>query len=163
LIRLYRVLRKIHAKNPFNGEGAYRFGGRWSSPGVRLAYASEHQSLAMLEYFVHIDADDPPLDLALATADITGTATPARIKIEDMPSNWRDTPAPAFLSHLGDEFVKSGTSVALAVPSALAPAENNWLLNPAHAEFSRLEIGTVEPLNYDQRMFHRKLRSRKHK
>jgi len=27
---------------PFDGEGAYRFGARWSSPGVRLTYAAEH-------------------------------------------------------------------------------------------------------------------------
>jgi len=42
----------------------------WSSPGTRLSYASEHESLAMLEYFVHLDADDPPPDLILASADI---------------------------------------------------------------------------------------------
>jgi RES domain-containing protein len=163
LIRLYRVLRKSHAKNPFDGEGAYRFGGRWSSPGVRLAYSSEHQSLAMLEYFVHVDADDPPPDLVLATADISETIFPARVRIEDMPSNWRESPAPPSLTHCGDEFVKSGKSVALVVPSALAPAENNWLLNPAHADFSKLVLGTVEALSYDQRMFKRALRSRKHK
>ena len=63
---VYRVLRKAYARNPFDGEGAYRYGGRWSSPGVRLSYTSEHQSLAMLEYFVHLDKDDPPTDLVLA-------------------------------------------------------------------------------------------------
>jgi len=54
----------------FDGEGAYRFGGRWSSPGVRLAYAAEHLSLAIVEYFVHLDPEDPPRDLVVATADV---------------------------------------------------------------------------------------------
>ena len=63
---VYRVLRRAYARIPFDGEGAYRYGGRWSSPGVRLSYTSEHQSLAMLEYFVHLDKDDPPTDLVLA-------------------------------------------------------------------------------------------------
>jgi len=54
----------------FDGEGAYRYGGRWSSPGTRLSYTSEHQSLAMLEYFIHLDVDDPPGDLVLAVAEV---------------------------------------------------------------------------------------------
>lgn len=35
-------LRRPYASNPLNGEGAYRFGGPWSSPGTRLAYTSEY-------------------------------------------------------------------------------------------------------------------------
>ena len=58
--KVYRVLRKLYARTPLDGEGAYLYGGRWSSAGTRLAYTSEHQSLAMLEYFVHLDPDDAP-------------------------------------------------------------------------------------------------------
>ena len=54
---VYRVLRKALSRTRFDGEGSDRYGGRWSSPGIRLSYASEHQSLAMLEYFVHLDKD----------------------------------------------------------------------------------------------------------
>jgi RES domain-containing protein len=163
LIRLFRVLRKIHAKNPFDGEGAFRFGGRWSSAGVRLAYASEHQSLAMLEYFVHMDADDPPPDLVLATAEVPDDVLPEHIEVKDLLSNWRENPAPPSLTRFGDEFVSSAQHVALTVPSALAPRENNWLLNPTHADFRKIAVEAVEPLNYDPRIFDRKLRSRKHK
>jgi len=65
LTRVYRILRKPYSKTAFDGEGAYRFGGRWSSPGVRLAYAAEHLSLAIVEYFVHLDPEDPPRDLVV--------------------------------------------------------------------------------------------------
>ena len=41
-------------RNAFSGEGARRFGGRWNSPGVAVVYLSEHQSLAALEIFVHL-------------------------------------------------------------------------------------------------------------
>jgi RES domain len=44
---IYLVLREKYARNPFNGEGAYRYGGRWSSAGVRLNYASEHPSISI--------------------------------------------------------------------------------------------------------------------
>ncbi|MGH9545186.1 MAG: RES domain-containing protein, partial [Terriglobales bacterium] len=29
------MLRQAYARAPFDGEGAYRYGGRWSSPGTR--------------------------------------------------------------------------------------------------------------------------------
>ena len=77
---MYRVLRRAYGRSSFDGEGAYRYGGRWSSSGVRLSYTSEHQSLAMLEYFVHLDKDDPPTDLVLAVAEVPEDVTRESVK-----------------------------------------------------------------------------------
>jgi len=154
LRRLYRVLRKPFAGAPFDGEGAYRYGGRWSSPGIRLSYASEHQSLAMLEYFVHLDKDDPPTDLVLATAEIPDDLSAEQIKAGDLIENWREPAAPPQLTRFGDDFAQLGTHCLLFVPSVLAPSENNCLINPAHADYHRIRILHSEPLEYDPRMFH---------
>ena len=159
--RVYRVLRKAFARTPFDGEGAYRYGGRWSNPGTRLSYTSEHQSLAMLEYFVHLDADDAPADLVLVTAEIPDDLPRQRVAPDDLPSNWRHSPAPAELARLGDEFVQKAELCVLIVPSALAPNENNWLLNPAHAGFRRIAVSGPEPLSYDPRMFSAPRRGRR--
>lgn len=153
MILLYRVLRKDYARAPFDGEGAYRYGGRWSSPGVRLSYTSEHQSLAMLEYFVHLDKDDPPPDLALAIAELPDNISREHLDLSNLPAGWRDAEAPPVLAGFGDEFVRRGKHCALLVPSVLAPREHNWLLNPAHAEFAKLVVRKLEPLSYDARMF----------
>jgi RES domain-containing protein len=149
------VLRKAYARSPFDGEGAYRYGGRWSSPGTRLSYASEHQSLAMLEYFVHLDPDDPPDDLVLAVAEIPDDLTREQIDRGHLPGNWRDSVAPPELAQLGDEFAQRGEHCLLVVPSVLAPSENNWLINPAHPDHKRIGVREVEPLSYDPRMFRR--------
>ena len=98
------MLRATFARTPFDGEGAYRYGGRWSSMGTRLAYASEHQSLAMLEYFVHLDPEDSPDDLVLATADVPDNLSRERIETTGLPASWRETPAPPELAQIGDEF-----------------------------------------------------------
>lgn len=153
MIRIYRVLREAYARAPFDGEGAYRFGGRWSSPGTRLSYASQHQSLAMLEYFVHLEKDDPPGDLVVAIADVPDGVTRQIVRPAALPSNWRDPAAPPELAHFGDEFVQDDKQCMLLVPSVLAPAENNCLLNPAHGDFKKIVVHEPEPLNYDQRMF----------
>ena len=147
------MLRKAYARSPLDGEGAYRYGGRWSSPGTRLAYSSEHQSLAMLEYFVHLDADDAPPDLVLVTAEIADDLPRERVEADDLPSHWRRSPAPPELASMGDEFVQRAEACVLIVPSALAPHENNWLLNPQHASFHRITVSPPEALSYDPRMF----------
>jgi RES domain-containing protein len=163
LTRVYRVLRKAYAQTPFDGEGAYCYGGRWSSPGTRVAYASEHESLAMLEYFVHLDADDPPPDLILAAADISDELVRERIERKRLPNHWRDAPAPPELASFGDDFVRRAECALLLVPSAVAPSENNWLINPAHPDFRKIVVIESEPLIYDSRLFHGERRRHKRK
>lgn len=138
--RVYRVLRKKYARSPFDGEGGYRYGGRWSSPGIGLSYTSEHQSLALLEYFVHLDKDDPPADLVLAVAEVPGNVSRERVEVSHLPSNWRDPAAPPELARIGDEFVQRREHCLLLVPSVLAPNENNCLINPDHPEFGRIVV-----------------------
>ena len=160
MTRVFRVLRKAYARAPFDGEGAYRYGGRWSSPGTRLVYTSEHQSLAMLEYFVHLDPEDAPNDLVLATADIPDNLSRERLQAREMPLHWRETPAPPELAQIGDQFVKKAETCLLLVPSALAVNENNWLINPQHPESGKIVLHAIEPLRYDPRMFRRSRRQK---
>ena len=120
---------------------------------MRLCYASEHQSLAMLEYFVHLDKDDPPTDLVLAVAEVPDDLARERVEAGDLPANWRESAAPSELAQLGDEFAQRGEHCLLLVPSVLAPNENNCLINPDHPDYKRIQVHNVEPLSYDPRMF----------
>ena len=152
MTRVYRILRRPFSRTPFDGEGAYRYGGRWSSSGTRLAYTAEHLSLAMLEYFVHIDPDDPPRDLVLAAADIPASVSRVVLPSKKLPANWRAAPPPARLAEIGDAFAREHRAAVLVVPSALAPAESNWLVNPLHPDFARIRIHRAEPFLYDSRL-----------
>jgi RES domain-containing protein len=107
----------------------------------------------MLEYFVHLDTDDPPDDLVLAAANIPDHLSQEEIVTVDLPENWRDPAAPPELAHFGDDFVQRGEQCLLLVPSVLAPNERNVLINPKHAEFSLVAVSELEPLSYDARMF----------
>lgn len=160
MIQIYRILRKAFARNPFDGEGAYLFGGRWSSPGTRLSYASEHQSLAMLEYFVHLDKDDPPDDLVLAVAEVPSSIKRETLKAAYLPANWRDPSAPPALTRFGDEFAHKAQHCLLTVPSVLAATENNYLINPEHADYRKIIVHELQPLSYDSRLFSKPRRRR---
>ena len=128
-----------------------------------MAYASEHESLAMLEYFVHLDADDPPPDLVLAIAEVPDDLKRETIRASKLPAHWRDTPSPEELPRYGDEFVQRAECGLLLVPSALAPSESNWLINPRHPDFRRMLLRETQPLNYDPRLFHREHLHREHR
>jgi len=79
-----------------------------------------------------------------------------QIAADALLGNWRDPLAAPELAHFGDEFVQGGKHCVLITPSALAPAENNWLINPAHPDYSRITVHQLEPLIYDPRMFHKR-------
>jgi RES domain-containing protein len=52
-MKFYRITTCEYA-NDLSGEGAFLYGGRWNSKGVRLLYTAEHGALAMLEALAHI-------------------------------------------------------------------------------------------------------------
>jgi RES domain-containing protein len=151
LTRVYRILRKPYSAKPLDGEGAYRFGSRWSSPGVRLAYVADHLSLAMLEYYVHLDPDYPPTDLVVVEADIPDNVSRISIGPKQLPADWRQSPAA--LAAIGDEFVLRERAAVLTVPSVLAPAEYNWLINPRHPASTRIRVYPAKAFQYDLRFF----------
>lgn len=107
----------------------------------------------MIEYFIHIDPDDPPKDLVVAMAEIPDSVSRISISPRRLPQNWRQSPSPPELAEIGDRFVLDRRTAILIVPSALAPAESNWLINPQHPEFARIRLRSAEPFEYDSRFF----------
>ena len=72
---------------------------------------------------------------------------------KQLPANWRRSPAPASLAAIGDAFVGESRAAILMAPSALAPDESNWLINPRHADFSKIRVDPVEKFRCDARFF----------
>jgi len=107
----------------------------------------------MIEYFVHLDRDDLPADLVVAIADVPDDMSRFHVAAAKLPATWRQTPAPAELAAFGDRFAQRRREAVLVVPSALAPDEYNWLLNPDHPDFRRARIHPPEPFSYDVRFF----------
>jgi len=142
----WRIVRASRANTAFTGEGPWRYGGRWNSPGARVVYVSEHQSTAAFEIFIH----RVPFILAekykafhLEWSDGLTEIFP----IKDLPANWRISPPPAETKEIGDHWVKEARSAVLALPSAISPDDTNFLLNPEHPHFKRIRIHS--PIDYD--------------
>lgn len=151
-MQLYRLTRrKFAGVNPFDGEGAFQFGGRWSSVGTRLCYTATHRSLAILEYRVNLDPTVLPNDLVIATITIAEDAVVADVPL--MPDDWRKYPAPLSLRLIGDAFIAEGKTLLMRVPSVIVPQEYNVLLNPAHPAAAAADRAPdLQPFFYDSRM-----------
>jgi RES domain-containing protein len=122
---------------------------------VAVVYTSATLSLATLEYFVHMDPRDMPRDLVAIPAEIPDTVARTEIRAEALPANWRAYPAPEALGELGTAWARARRTAILLVPSAIVPQERNVLLNPAHADFRHIRLGSPEPFSFDPRLWRR--------
>ena len=128
------------------------YGGRWDSRGVRVVYASTSLALAAVETFVNLEPNLIPGDLVSIEGEIPDTVEIGRLDQKNLPANWNETRDESF-RHFGDEWIRSAASAALLVPSAAIRGEWNILLNPAHADFSKIKFRRPEPFAFDLRMF----------
>ncbi|MFP4157413.1 MAG: RES family NAD+ phosphorylase [Opitutales bacterium] len=148
----WRLVKAARADTAFDGEGAYRFGGRWNSRGVRTVYASSTLALALLEILVHLDPSGrvPELlaiPIQIPTSCIKQLANPV---YPDAGGDFAETLGAT--RRMGDDWIRSARQSALRVPSAIIPVEDNFLLNPEHPDFSKLEIGPASPFSFDTRL-----------
>lgn len=147
---VWRIVREKYAATAFDGEGAYRYGGRWNSQGRRVVYTSATLSLAALEMLVHLQ---PPVVFRFAAIPVEfDESLVENIDVQALPENWRAEPAGPASTSFGDKWIASGRSPVLSVPSVIIPAERNFLLNPLHGKFTRLRIGTPAPFAFDPRL-----------
>jgi RES domain-containing protein len=78
-----------------------------------------------------------------------------RIDPASLPADWRDISGRGELQPIGAKWSQTRTSAVLAVPSAVVPAEFNYLLNPDHPDFVHVEIGAREAWSTDPRLLRR--------
>jgi hypothetical protein len=112
----------------------------------------------VLEYLVHVDPRDMPGDLVARPAVIPDELAIRRIQIDGLPAGWQSYPAPEELAGLGTEWIRRGATAVLAVPSVVIPTEWNYLLNPAHPDFERIDVGASQPYSFDPRLLARRRR-----
>lgn len=147
---VYRISLSIHAGD-LSGTGAGLHGGRWNPRGVNMVYSAESRALAALELYANRSSAAVLANLSLVSIVIPDDIAVKRIREGDLPRGWNRYPAAPELPDLGAAWVGSRETLVLCVPSALMPRENNYLINPAHADMSRIHLGEIEEYRFDQR------------
>jgi RES domain-containing protein len=149
-VRVYRICRAAH--RALDGEGARRYGGRWTEPGLPVVYTSTTRALAALEVLVHLDPVEAPRDLVLLTIEVPDDLTMTTVAPDELPPKWAEVAEPPACQARGGAWARGRTHVALRVPAAPVPEEENVLLNPAHRDYSRVAVVAERPFRFDPRL-----------
>ncbi|MGB5166281.1 MAG: RES family NAD+ phosphorylase, partial [Woeseiaceae bacterium] len=114
-------------------------------------YTASSRSLAALEIVVHTSNTDLLTKYVILSIEFPDKFV-TTITRSDLPGDWRDSPAPSRLQEIGDDWLSNMTSAVLAVPSVIIPEEKNYLLNPAHRDFSILRLTSPLRFEFDGRL-----------
>ncbi len=152
MLTTYRLCKTKYAATMFDGEGAFRFGGRWNSRGTRILYTAGSLSLAALEMLVHLNNEEILLSYSFATAEFEESLILPVEEFRTLPENWSDSPTPLEIQEIGDQWAQSKTSVVLKVPTSVLPVEFNYVINVGHADFSKVKLGKPQTFIFDERL-----------
>ncbi|CAM2158833.1 Toxin Res (plasmid) [Pararobbsia alpina] len=135
------------------GIGGLRAPARWHNAGRPIVYLAEHPALALLEILVHLEirsGDDLPTIYRLLRIEVDDEASTARLDMSPAPVDWRAMTA--WTRAAGSEWLSTGTSVLLEVPSVIVPFARNYLMNPLHSDASHLHVAEVLDVQHDPRI-----------
>ena len=155
MIKLFRISTFEHI-NDMTGSGARIYGGRWNHAGYPVVYTSGSRSLAALEFLVHVPMALAPENLSIVEINIQENIEWESINESQLPSNWRDYPAPEQLANIGTNWIKSKSSLLLDIPSAVVDKEVNTLINPLHPDIKFVNLANIDKFSFDTRLFKQK-------
>jgi len=117
--------------------------------GTNVVYLAETRALAALEIIVHVDR----ILLSVPYVVIPVQFDDSQLqKNTELPDAWDSPIIPELTRLIGDDWVKSQSSVLLRVPSIVVAGEWNYLFNPAHSDAGDVRIGSPEPFRFDARL-----------
>ncbi len=147
-LKAYRISIHNNRYPIFDGTGAKLYPGRWNA-NYPVIYCGENYSLAMLEKLVHSNTGSIPKNQQWIEIAIPTKTTYEIVTTYNLP-NWQEI---SVSKSYGDEWLSSNRSCILIVPSAIAPVENNILVNEAHPQFPTIKTSLNKPVLWDRRLF----------
>jgi RES domain-containing protein len=97
---------------------------------------------------VNLEPNLQPADLISIEGEIPDTLEIGFLDPKTLPDAWYETRDES-LRPFDDDWIRSGESAALRVPSAIIRGEWNVLFNPAHPDFSKIEFRDPAPFEFD--------------
>ncbi len=150
VLTCYRIGDPHGAYPIFDTTGSTINPGRWNTSVSPVLYTSEYYSTAMLEKLVHGSGKLPPNQHFIVITIPHGVSYET-LDTAALPNWYRQTCAAS--KPYGATWQQSKRSLLLIVPSVVARPENNFLLNPEHAEYAKVTHSLHRPVWWDGRLF----------
>jgi RES domain-containing protein len=146
------ILWRISNYQTLDGVGGLYVSGRWHTKGHPVIYCTLNPATALLETLVHIeiDSEDRPERFQVLRIEGPDSLSIEKVEAGSLSSNWADDMS--ITQTTGDRWLGEGRSLLLQVPSVLVPETWNMLVNPQHAEATRLKITATYEHAFDVRL-----------
>jgi len=151
------ILWRLSNHADLSGLGGLQRSGRWHNAKRPVVYLAEHPALALLESMVHFEFSSielMPSTYKMLEVDIESES----IMDADLQGQGQGLDDQKLTQRIGDQWLASGESLLLRVPSVLVPGFN-YLLNPLHFEISRCSIKQIIEHPLDARLLSSKYHS----
>ena len=134
------ILWRVSNHATLDGGGGLRTPGRWHTRGRRVVYCAPNPATALLEVLVHaeIDMEDLPTTFGYLEIEAPDSVSATTIFVGARARDWRTNLA--VTRHAGDEWLRSGQTALLRVPSVIVPETWNPLINPLHPDATQIRI-----------------------
>ena len=147
-------LSKKKFSHDLSGKGAELAGGRWNSKGKAVLYTSQSRALCTAEIAVHTPLGNIPRDYEIVEINVPDSILSIdEIEITELPIDWKSIPHSHASQEIGDKFLSENKFLVFKVPSVVVLGEFNFLINPAHRRFNEVEITSIDPFEFDVRLF----------
>jgi len=151
-MQVFRLSREKYAEK-LSGIGAALKGARWNSPGTEIIYTAANRSLAMAEVAVHFTIATLPSDYSMMTINIPSSVKIKKFNLKNLPRHWNRFPYSTKTQYIGDDFVRENKYAVLKLPSVVTLGDYNYLINPRHPQFTKINITKREQFPFDDRLF----------
>jgi RES domain-containing protein len=151
-VHVWRVSFEKFRNDQLKGLGGLSSPGRWHFEGNRIIYTSTTLALAAMEMLAYFDPDIAPSGLMRFGIDI-----PEDIAVEicdplSLTPRWQEYPYQGETQEFGTNWLIERRTCLLSVPSTHIPIERNIIINPEHADISRIRVVNQKPFSYDLRL-----------
>ena len=142
---------RSYPASDLSGAGAGVEPGRWNKKGESVLYTATSVALATLETAAHVKAAGLPLNKFLVEVVIPLQAWRRRevLDLSAIGPTWKAIPPGLASERAGSDWLRSGRSALLLVPSVIAPEEYCVLINPAHPDAKGIRAIVRRRMEYD--------------
>jgi len=144
---------RISNYDGLDGRGGLLASARWHTQGRPVVYLAASPAGALVEVLVNLelDASRLPGNYTMLKVEAPDDIPVRRVEVGSLPEGWASDLATS--RSLGDEWLASGESALLEVPSAILSDTWNVLLNPLHPDAARIKVVGQRAYPYDRRLF----------
>jgi RES domain-containing protein len=125
---------------------------RWNSRDVKMIYTAESKALACLENVVHRNSKGLQAHFKVMYIEIPDDLQITVLKEADLKKGWSLFKNMPYTQEKGNQWIKEKATAILQVPSVIIKGTSNFLLNPAHNDFSNISLLKSEVFTFDSRI-----------